>query len=65
MDKNMDWKNWKLWVAVAAVVLLIVAVVLWFCVPSFREVVAEILLGIILLACGFGSGVWYISKKKG
>lgn len=61
----MNWKNWKVWVALAAVVLLIVAVVLWFCVPSFREVVEEILLGIILLACGFGSGVWYISKKKG
>lgn len=65
MDKNMDWKNWKLWVAVAAVVLLIVAVVLWFTLPSFRAVVAEILLGVILLTCGFGSGVWYISKKKG
>ena len=65
MDKSMDWKNWKVWVALAAVCMLIVAVVLWFCVPSFRAVVAEILLGIILLACGFGSGVWYISKKKG
>lgn len=61
----MDWKNWKVWVALAAVVLLIVAVVLWFTLPSFREVVAEILLGAILLVCGFGSGVWYISKKKG
>lgn len=59
------WKSWKFWVAVAAVVLLIVAVVLWFTLPSFREVVAEILLGIILLAFGFGSGVWYINKKKG
>lgn len=59
------WKSWKLWVALAAVVLLIVAVVLWFTLPSFRAVVAEILLGVILLACGFGSGVWYISKKKG
>lgn len=61
----MNWKNWKFWVAVAAVVLLIVAVVLWFTLPSSRAVVAEVLLGIILLACGFGSGVWYISKKKG
>lgn len=60
----MNWKNWKVWVALAAVVLLVAAVVLWFCVPSFRAVVAEILLGLILLACGFGSGVWYISKKK-
>lgn len=59
------WKSWKFWVAVAAVVLVIVAVVLWFTQPSFRAVVAEILLGVILLACGFGSGVWYISKKKG
>ena len=61
----MNWKNWKVWVALAAVVLLIVAVVLWFTLPSFREVAAEILLWVVLLACGFGSGVWYISKKKG
>lgn len=60
----MNWKNWKLWVAVAAVVLLIVAVVLWFTLPSFRVVVAEVLLNIILFAAGFGLGWWY-KKKKG
>lgn len=60
----MNWKNWKLWVAVAAVVLLIVAVVLWFCVPTFRVVVAEVLLNIILFAVGFGLGWWY-KKKRG
>lgn len=60
----MNWKNWKLWVAVAAVVVLIVAVVLWFALPAFRAIVAEVLINIILFACGFGVGVWY-KKKKG
>jgi uncharacterized membrane protein len=60
----MDWKNWKVWAVLSAVVLLIVAVVLWFTLPSFRAVVAEVLISIVLFAVGFGVGWWY-KKKKG
>jgi hypothetical protein len=60
----MNWKNWKVWAVLSAVVMLIVAVVLWFCVPSFRAVVAEVLINIAALSIGFGLGWWY-KKKKG
>lgn len=60
----MNWKSWKVWAIVSAVVLLIVAVVLWFCLPSFRAVVAEVLINIAALSVGFGAG-WWCKKKKG
>jgi uncharacterized membrane protein HdeD (DUF308 family) len=60
----MNWKNWKVWAVLSAVVLLIVAVVLWFTLPTFRAVVAEVLVNIAALAIGFGCG-WYYKKKKG
>lgn len=60
----MNWKNWKLWVAVAAVVLLVVAVILWFTLPSFRAVVAEVLINLAAFSIGFGAGWWY-KKKRG
>ena len=44
----MNWKNWKL----------------WFTLPSFRAVVAEVLISIVFFAVGFGVGWWY-KKKKG
>lgn len=60
----MNWKSWKVWAIVSAVVLLIVAVVLWFTLPSFRAVVAEVLVNITAFSIGFGCGWWY-KKKKG
>jgi len=41
----MDWKNWKLWAAIVAAVLLIVAVVLYFTAPVFCYAVSGLLIG--------------------
>ena len=53
-------KNWKFWVAIAAALLAIVAVVLFFTVPKFAQVVGGGLVGLII---GFAIG--FILGKKG
>lgn len=57
-------KSWKFWVAVAAVVLAIVAVVLYFAVPQFKVVVWETAAGILLVVGGFIGG-YFVGKKYG
>lgn len=57
----MIWKNWKFWVAVAAVVLVLVAVVLFFTVPKFAQIVGGALAGIII---GYFAG-YVVCKKYG
>ena len=46
------WKSWKFWVAVAAAVLLIVGVVLYFTVPAFKTVILEILADVLIFVVG-------------
>ena len=53
------WKSWKFWVAVAAVVLLIVAVVLYFVSPRFCYAVSGLLIGAL---AGLIGG-YFIGKK--
>lgn len=53
-------KSWKFWLIVAAVVLAIVAVVLYFTVPKFAQVVGGALVGFII---GFATG-YFVGKKK-
>lgn len=55
----MNWKSYKFWLIVAAVVLAIVAVVLFFTVPKFAQVVGGGLVGFII---GFAAG-YFVGKK--
>jgi len=59
----MDWKNWKLWVAIAAIVLVIVGTVLFFTVPGFKNAIIAIFAGIAGLALAFGIGYWLGGKN--
>ena len=54
-------KNWKFWAAVVAVVLLIVAVVLWFVSPKFCYAASGLLIGAL---AGFIGG-YFVGKKYG
>ena len=55
-------KSWKFWVAIAAVVLIIVGVILYFTVPQFKVVMWETAAGILLIVVGFITG--YLVGKK-
>ena len=55
-------KSWKLWVAIAAIVLVIVGIILYFTVPQFKVVVWEIAASILLVIAGFIAG--YLVGKK-
>lgn len=53
------WKNWKFWAIVVAVLLLIVAVVLYFNYPLFGYAVSGLLIG------GLAGFIWgYAVGKK-
>lgn len=53
-------KSWKFWVAIAAAVLIIVAVVLFFTVPKFAQVIGGGLVGLII---GFALGCFLCKKN--
>lgn len=53
------WKDWRFWAAVAALVLVIVAVVLYFVAPKFTYAVS----GLIIGALGGFIGGYFIGKK--
>ena len=62
-----DWfKNWKFWLFVAAVVLAIVAVVLYLTIPAFAAFVKSALIyigvGIACALAGFIAG--YMTREK-
>lgn len=54
-------KDWRFWAAIVALVLLIVAVVLFFTVPKFAQVIGGGLVGLII---GFIAG-FLLAKKVG
>ena len=54
-------KSWKFWLAVAAVVALIVCVVLWFVSPKFCFAASGLLIGLLL---GFIAG-YFVHKYYG
>ena len=54
-------KSWKFWVAVAAVVLAIVAVVLYFVSPKFCYAASGLLIGLL----GGFIGGYFVGKKYG
>ena len=56
-------KSWKFWVAIAAVVLVIVGVVLYFTVPAFKTFVLEILAAVLIFVCGAITS-WLIGRNK-
>lgn len=60
-NNNMKdfWKSWKFWVAVAAVILAIVCVVLWFVSPKFCYAASGLLIGAL---AGFIGG-YFVGKK--
>ena len=60
----MNWKSWKLWVAVAAVVLVIVGTVLFFTVPGFKNAVIAIFAALAGAALCFGIGYYFGNKNK-
>ena len=53
-------KNWKIWAAIVAAVLLIAAIVLYFTVPVFCYAVSGLLIG------GLGGFIWgyAVGQKK-
>lgn len=53
-------KNWKIWAAIVAAVLLIAAIVLYFTVPVFCYAASGLLVG------GLGGFIWgyYVGKNK-
>lgn len=53
-------KSWKFWVAIAAVVLAIVAVVLYFVSPKFCYAASGLLIG----ALGGFIGGFFVGKKN-
>ena len=58
------WKTWQFWVAVAAVLLIIAGVVVYLCVPEFKDFIKS-----VLIACGVGTacfsiGYWIGAKSK-
>ena len=55
-------KSYKFWVAIAAVVLVIVGIILYFTVPAFKIVVWEAAAGILLFVAGWIVG-HYVEKK--
>ena len=55
-------ESWKFWVAIAAVILVIVGIILYFTVPQFKVVVWETAAGILLVVVGFIAG--YLIGKK-
>ena len=54
------WKTWQFWAVVSAVVLLIVAVVLYFVAPKFCYAVSGLLFGAL---AGFIGG-YYVAKQS-
>lgn len=57
----MIWKNWKFWVAIAAVVLAIIAVVLYFVSTKFCYAASGLLIGAF---GGFIAG-FFVCRKYG
>ena len=55
------WKDWRFWVAVAAVVLVIVCVVLWFTCRELCYASSGFLIGGMI---GLAIGYW-LGKKYG
>ena len=53
------WKTWQFWAAVVALVLIIVAVVLYFYKPTFCYFVSGLTIGAL---AGFIAG-YFVSKK--
>jgi len=55
-----EWiKSWKFWAAVIALVLVIVAIVLYFTVPNFTYAIGSLLIGAL---AGFIGG-YFVGKK--
>ena len=54
-------KSWKFWAVVAAVVLVIVAIILWFVSPRFCYAVSGLIIGLL---AGFIGG-YFVGKKYG
>lgn len=50
------WKTWQFWVAVAAVLLIIAGVVVYLCVPEFKDFIKSIAICIGNLLAGFIGG---------
>lgn len=51
------WKTWQFWVAVAAVLLIIAGVVVYLCVPEFKDLIKSIAICIGCILAGFIGGL--------
>lgn len=58
------WKSWKFWLCIAAVVLIIVGIILYFTVQAFKVVVWEAAAGLLLVGIGVLIG-YFIWGRKG
>ena len=54
------WKDWRFWAIVIAVLLVIVAIILWFTCRPFCYATSGFLIG----ALGGFMGGFYVAKKK-
>ena len=58
------WKTWQFWVAVASVLLIIAGVVVYLCVPEFKDFIKSVLITCCVGAACFGIGYWIGIKSK-
>lgn len=58
------WKTWQFWVAVAAVLLIVAGVVVYLCVPEFKDLIKSVLIACGVGAACFGIGYWIDAKSK-
>ena len=58
------WKTWQFWVAAASVLLIIAGVVVYLCVPEFKDFIKSVLITCCVGAACFGIGYWIGIKSK-
>ena len=58
------WKTWQFWVAVASVLLIIAGVVVYLCVPEFKEFINSVLITCGVCAACFGIGYLIVDIRK-
>lgn len=56
--------SWKFWVAIAVAVLLVIGIVLYLCVPEFKDIVKSIGICLGCILAGFIGG-YFAGQKYG
>lgn len=59
----MNWKSWKFWAVIAAIVIAIVCTVLYFTVPAFKDILVTVLFSVLSFVGGAIVSYFFIPKK--